>query len=307
VTVGNPGDAVLNESEGHRLNLFFFRFEPFSFDPGARPGQTGYVRAHCLMTPFAVLEDGVSAGEGDLRLVGEVLRLFQEKPVFDIQADDEDFDIQVILQSLALDQLNQLWSTQGDIAYRPSLLYEISLMPVIPEHNEIGSPLAGSIGMSVTADMNAELSVDIAVGPDVRPVTVDVRGEDWAPCICLVRGGKCVQSLSLAVASAEFDASPLAVWVAGAPDGLVDLCWDIWDKTNGWSTQPAVASVSPSGVSIDPSRAGVATTEPVALPFGDHAGQAVLYATRTFARGVDNASITVRSNPLLVNLYEVSP
>jgi hypothetical protein len=38
-----------------------------------------------------------------------------------------------------------------------------------------------------------------------------------------------------------------------------------------------------------------------------HAGQAVLYAERNYVRGNDGASLTVRSNPVLINLYQAGP
>jgi hypothetical protein len=63
-------------------------------------------------------------------------------------------------------------------------------------------------------------------------------------------------------------------------------------------------SVTASGELLDPAQAATATTEPVVLPFTDHPGQAVLYAERNYVRGSDGASLTVRSNPILVNLYQ---
>lgn len=142
VVVAAPADtasAGAADSE-HRLNLFFNRFEPSGIFPDTLPGETGWVRAYCLVTPFAVDEDSIGAGENDLRLIGEVLRIFHEKPVLLLRVDGVDYQLQVIFQPLALEQLNQLWSTQGEAVYRPSLLYEVTLAPVLPAVKALAAP-----------------------------------------------------------------------------------------------------------------------------------------------------------------------
>jgi hypothetical protein len=308
VTVGNPGDAAPIESEVHRLNLFFFRFEPFAFNPDLLPGETLLIRMHCLMTPFCLLEDSVSAGENDLRVIGEVVRIFHETPVVRLTAGGEDFEVHVIFQNLALDQLNQLWSTQGDVAYRPSVLYEVSLAPVIPKKKATGSPLVGSLALGARADMKAVEGAGTATPPDVPLVEVDTSHEEWAPAICFVRSAGCAQSFSLEANSAEISALALRVWIAGAAGAPVALRWDVWDRTAGWRTQEAAQVATAVGTTLDPERPPAdSDTAPIVLPFTDHAGQAVLYAERTYARVTDGVSITVRSNPLLVNVFEVTP
>ena len=55
--------------------------EPTGFTFGLDPGESWLLRLHCLITPFGAAESPVSSGENDLRLLGEVLRVFHEKPV----------------------------------------------------------------------------------------------------------------------------------------------------------------------------------------------------------------------------------
>jgi hypothetical protein len=306
VTLGNPGEAPA-ETDHHRLNLFFFRFEPFQFDADMLPGENWHLRMHCLATPFALLEDSTSAGENDLRLVGEVLRLFHEQPVFNLTVEDQQFHVQVIPQNLGLDQINQLWSTQGDVTYRPSLLYEVSLAPVIPREKSKGAPLTGSLALETRADMTAVTATATARAPRVAARSVNTSKEDWAPAIVFVVDGECVQSLSLAVGSPELAAFTPQVWIAGVPGQAVQLRWEIWDSASGWQTDSGSPIAVVSSAFIDPEQAASATTAAAGLPFTDHAGQAVLYAVRTYPRAVDGVSVTVRSNPLLVNLYEATP
>ena len=66
ITIGAP--AVAEDNDTHRLNLFFYRFEPSGFESGARPDLPWNIRMFCLVTPFGIDEaDGagsnVSQGE----------------------------------------------------------------------------------------------------------------------------------------------------------------------------------------------------------------------------------------------------
>src|SRR5437870_5080587 len=76
VRLGTPAAAQPAASDTeHRLNLFFHRFEPSGIGSYELSNETWWIRVHCVITAFAVDEDRVSAGESDMRLIGEVLRL----------------------------------------------------------------------------------------------------------------------------------------------------------------------------------------------------------------------------------------
>jgi hypothetical protein len=308
VLLGTPAEAAPGDSDtDHRCNLFFFRFEPSGFEPSNLPGETWFLRMHCLVTPFAASEGSTSAGENDLRMIGEVLRVFHEKPVFELTAAGETFHIQMLFQTLGLDQLNQLWSTQGDTIYRPSVLFEVSLAPVIPNQQAVPSPLTGSLGLEVRARMDAVSTGVTAEAPAVPAVKPDTVNEAWSPAICLVRAGECVQSLSLAVGSPELAGFSPQVWVVGEAGAGVQLRWEQWEAASGWETVPGTTPVTISEEILDPEEVAGATLATLSLPFDDKAGQMVLYAEREYTRASDGALLTVRSNPLLITLYEVTP
>ncbi len=91
VTIGCPSDAAPSDGE-HTINLFFCRIEPAGFFTGGTPGDTWWVRLQCLVTGFGSSEEKISAGENDLRLLGEVMRLFHENPVLpELTVGDETF------------------------------------------------------------------------------------------------------------------------------------------------------------------------------------------------------------------------
>lgn len=305
VLLATPADtasAGAGDSE-HRLNLFFYRFEPSGLFPDSLPGETGWVRAFCLITPFAAEEGSISAGENDLRLIGEVMRVFQEQPVFQLTVDDEDYHLQVLFQPLGLDQLNQLWSTQGDTIYRPSVLYEVSLAPIVPAVKTVPAPLAGglSLGVGDSLEMPAENPADQA--PEVEKMTPDLSAEGWAPALAFVHQGACGLSYSFALGGDALDDFEPRVWIAGKAGATVRLQWETWDATDGWQKQGAATDHVIASTGIDPDQAAAAPLVALTLPFTDHVGQMLLYAERQYPRAGDGVMLTVRSNLLLVSLY----
>ncbi|MCB1125254.1 MAG: DUF4255 domain-containing protein [Verrucomicrobiae bacterium] len=322
VVLGTPADAASTDAADstHRLNLFFFRFEPAGLFPDTLPGETGWLRGFCLITPFACDEsveggeepvDGspegagttIGAGENDLRLIGEVVRVFHEKPVFRCNVNGQDYHVQTIFQPLALDQLNQLWSTQGETIYRPSVLYEVSLAPVIPNDAARPSPLTGSFGLTVQADLDASAPPASPRTPEVPRMTPNIAQPDWTPAIALVHGDACGFSFSFALGSQALADFVPRVWLAGKPGDSVTLRWQTWEAANGWQTvNPGIQAII-QDASIDPASVADASTQDLALPFDDRSGQMLLHAEREYVRASDGVTLTVRSNPLLISLY----
>ena len=310
VSVGAPADVSKAPAQGdkkHRVNLFFYRFEPAGFGHHERADEPWLIRLHCLITVFGEVEDKVSAGEHELRILGEVMRLFHEHPVTDsVTLDGYRVRLQTVFQPLSAEELNQIWSTQVDTTYRPSVAYEMAAGMIVPEEPYTGAPLAGALGQQVFADMGQRHAAfgGQAAPPPVAPASVDTRVESWAPAVCFVHGGVCVQSVALASASPEAAAfSPASVWVAGDPAATVTLRWEVWDPSGGWRSEGATVDTTPLGPSLDPETPPAGGLAAIDLPFTDHQGQAVLYAERRYTPGAGGAQRTVRSNPLLVSFY----
>jgi hypothetical protein len=307
VRIGSPASAAPAQGDtDHRVNLFFYRMEPNAYAPAAAPDETWLLRLHCLVTSFGVDEDQVSAGENDLRLLGGVLSAFHERPILDpVAVNGTTVRTQVVFQPLGMEEINHLWATQGDVAYRPSVAYEMALVPILPRTPRLGGPLVGAVGFEVRSDMSRrdEPFAGQALPPAVKAGEVDTRPEGWAPRICFVAGGACLESVAFAVGSPELAAFAPRVWVAGLDGAAVRLRWEIWDAQAGWRPGGADVDTTASGPRLDPDQAAGAATVAVALPFADHAGQSVLWAERTYNRAADGVQLSVRSNPLLVNLF----
>lgn len=315
VLIGTPSDAAPGESDpDHRLNLFFFRFETSGFDGSVLPGDPWLLRMHCLVTPFCVAEAPIPAGENDLRLMGEVLRHIHEHPVSEITLDDgESFLVQSIFLNLGLDQINQLWSTQGDTVYRPSLLLEVSLAPIMPRKATVPSPLVAGVGLDVRAQRlrRGEGLEGIEVQMlQVGVLSPDTDVEDWAPDLLLLNGtdGTVLRSISLAIGSPALNTFAPRALLAGEPGSQVSLRWSQWEKSSGWQDSAGVQAAQIQRSHIDPAQPPSAATLPLlTLPFTDRPGQLMLVAERHYTRQADGAMLTVRSDPILINLYQAAP
>lgn len=287
VLIGGPAEAAKEAETEHRLNLFFYLIEPFGFGPDPAAGESWLVRLHCLITPFSVAESPVSAGENDLRLLGEVLRAFHESPVLPLlDVDGRKVRLQAVLNPLTLDQINHLWATQGDVGYRLSLAYELTLVPILPRTPAVEGPLVSGVSLEVRGELDHGSQAD------------------WAPRICLVVDGTCQESLRLAVGSPELAAFEPRVWIAGEPGSPVILRWEAWEREDGWRAFPETVPAQATSTRIDPEAATTAATTSAPLPWKDRPGQLMLYAVRSATRPSDGLAMEVRSNPVLLSLFE---
>ena len=307
VKVGNPTQAVPSQNESnHRVNLFFYLMEPCVFNQDVAPDETWRILLHCLITVFGAQEGDVSPGENDLRLVGEIIRIFHEKPILDpIDLDGEQVRLSMYFHPLTLEELNHLWSTQGDTTLRPSLAYQVVLVPIIPLVQAEEAPLVGQVGAQSLSTITppSQPYAGPFQPPAQQPITISQDADDWTPQICLVYQSACARGLFFQIGSGELAAFTPEVWVAGKIGETVTLEWEIYDASKRWQAAPGDPPTAPaSSAGIDPEAASSATTTSLTLPLGE-AGQATLTPTRQWARPT-GGTVTLRGEPVLITLYE---
>lgn len=332
VTIGNLSDVAQRKDEStHRLNLFFYRFEPSGFFPYIGQGDTWLLRMSCLVTAFGHKEKDISEGENELRLLGEAIRIFHEFPVLHVDViqvrridknagyEEENlekiphiFTIQSVFQPLSPDELNHIWSTQGDATFRASVAYEISLTPVFPDDKVVEAARVAEFGTEIRSDMSAR-TADFSGEkwfPAVGKSTVNTDVEDWAPVICFVHDGACAQSIILEENGQELTDFEPNIWIAGSPGSEVTLVWEKWTKSEGWErlTETETSATADSEI-LDPEAAASAITKSIDFPTitlgaEETSAQAMIYAERKYNRAYDGTELTVKSNPLLVTIYK---
>jgi len=303
VMLGNP--AAANGGDNNRLNLFFYQFGPAGLGQYPAPDEPWLIRMHCLITAFTIKDIEASEGENDLRLLGNVMRVFHEHPILNVtDVDGTKYGLQSVFRPVSPDDINHIWSTQHNTNYRPSIAYEMSLVRIAPTSRAIGHPLVGALGIEARGTSlarHAEFTGTAGPWP-VQPVEVDLALEGWVPRLCFVNGKRCYQSEALELANLGTTTPTRHVWVAGDPAMTVTLAWQSWDTSSGWRDAPDSLDVSPVTTRLDPNGPIPEALPSVSLPFSDHTGQAVLYARRSYTRA-DGVAVSVRSDPLLISIY----
>jgi len=355
VMIGAPGANLSSNTSQNILNLFFYRFEPFSFAADAQPGDVQWVKMFCVITAFGIDEDinndakvDFSAGFNELRMLSQVMRLFQEKPVMLIEGDDagEMWHTQFIQRPLADEQINQIWSTQGDTIYRPSLVYEITLAPIEPLVAKSQSARVASIGTYASSNVqnkNIDWPADRATRyPALASVTVDTDNPQWAPAIMMLSGALSSRQASLSLhlqvpgngANADLSSFPeIDIWIAGdtAKTNNLALVGQLLqnpdaDKSAGkWQDIQRILNISADTITLDPEQ----LPETAAIQFtlkkshwsnispASHSWQLQLFAERYIRfdtvtgewqeTTLENAAIRIRSNPVLITITREAP
>lgn len=309
VYMGAPADLTSKRDED-RLNLFFYRIEPSGFQAGVHPRDPWRIRVFCMITAMA--EDGDSQGEGDIKLIGLVMALFHDQrilPTLDVFG--QPVRLEAVFNPATDEQINQLWSTQGEASYRPSILYELSLSPVLqPDTVRPEAPRVGAFGLEVRGDPERRYDPFAGGVHEPRPPAgaADAANPAWTPLIAWVEDDDLKASLTLDVDStAPADFHP-QLWIAGDPAESVDLEWSIWEG-EAWRREDG-ATLSVSSTRIDPDDIPVAlptlTLPALTVTPDRERWQLVVHATRQYSPHPDAPPLLLRSNPLLISLYRSS-
>lgn len=318
VSMGAPA-ALPDADDEHQVNLFFYRFEPGGFQTDAHPNDPWRIRMYCMITTFGVDEESIAAGEHEMRMLGEIMRLFRARPVSEpvvvgSGSSTETVRLQTIFSAATDEQMNQVWSTQGEKAFHPSVIYEMALTPIMPAELRAEPPLVGSIGSQSRAHESGRYSsyTGATHAPKVPLSRVDVANPLWQPVIAWVHDDACHHTLALDASVPGFSFTP-RVWLAGDPSDSVDLVWQTW-TSSGWEEISTVTPALPFGTELNPEEIPatvpgsfpIELTLPISLDPGENAAQALLYAERSVVLAAGAEPVIVRSNPLLVSLYRGS-
>ena len=325
ILIGNPAvgaSTAENQSGLQFLNLFFFRV-----DYGGYPSSTQtdpiYLRLFCLMTAFGNDEtDGdntVTAGENDLRLVGNVIAHMHQSPIIRVndEADREVAQLQMIVTPMTNDDLNNIWSTQTDTSYRLSVAYEIALVPTPLERPLAGAARVGGVGVGLFSgdDMHAESARGLPsdgfgvngssmMPPAKRVATHTSNGtliEGWIPHLLLAD-----ENDNLAISLAyETDSLPalLLLVALGLSGASCELITQQWDTTEGWLTinTEDTLNITINSNQVEPRCFDAALIDDtLTFPLSD-AGQYQLFLQRSYTNAMGE-TITVRSNPVLITI-----
>lgn len=317
VKIGHPKETLATMvSDLNSVNLFFYRVGYDGYPADGTSDNPFYVRLYCLVTAVGATptDSGPSTGENDLRLIGEIMRVLHEHPLVMVENKDGDSvaELQVVPHSLDLDSLNHIWSTQGDVAYRLSVAYEMSLAPVPLAEPVEHAPRVGAIGVEAWPHTRYVPLPPDGFGIEASPrqvsrVEIDTVPPGWQPHVCFADTAEEVLSYHLVVPKSALPAGtalPLKVALAGKSGDDVQLVWETWNSSDGWVREDSTQDETFGGDTIDPNSffdpLKPAMLADVELPIDD-VGQALFYAERQWTAG-DGSTRSVRSNPILVSV-----
>ena len=118
ISIGPPVAAFPQDtpSAADNLNLFFFHVEPGGYPADDSPREPLFVRLYCLITSLATAlttgSDQYSAGEGDLRLIGSVMRHLHKNPVLRVPDTGPIAELQIVLSSFNAEDMGHIWASQ---------------------------------------------------------------------------------------------------------------------------------------------------------------------------------------------------
>jgi hypothetical protein len=212
----------------HVINLFFYRIAASGFHAAQGAQDPLMMRLNCLVTPFCKdisdEETLITSGEAELRILGEVVRLFHEHPVLGplsgTTADGTRYTLQAVMTSPEMEEINHVWTTQGnDLPYRASAVYEFAVVPVDPVVARPPVPPVAAFSRDVDGDMRRrDAQLPAAEGFDA-----------WSPALMFVVDQRLTDSLTLAWNDGQFADNPddpLTVALAGMVGESAAVRWE---------------------------------------------------------------------------------
>ncbi len=251
-------------SDKHLLNVFAYRVMPSGFHAATGFDEPLFIRINALITPFLSEQDG-AALDADLRILGHAIRVLHARPVVagvlpgggagpdDFRTGQHlDYRLQAVLQAPTVEELNNIWTTQGgELAYRLSAAYEFALIPIEPlEHRIEAGPVTSSV-LDLQPNIDArEVAGFIEFGDEAiaRPLGGIGAGRpppptNWLPVVLFAHAGALSNAESVAAGTTSID-----VALAGPPGERValEISWVRADNSEDSQPPQVVTIASPN-------------------------------------------------------------
>ncbi|MEM1302452.1 MAG: DUF4255 domain-containing protein [Pseudomonadota bacterium] len=212
------------------VNVFVYRIAPSGVHAATTVNEPTFVRASILITAFPRKD---AEKDTDLRVLGHVMSVLQSAPeipdIFPADPPDPNLDpettyyrLQATLQAPTMEELNHIWTTQGgELAYRLSAAYELSLIPIEPlAYVPPPVPVA-------TAVLDVSPSATPAFSDEAIGIAPKGASQNWIPTMMF--GGANGLKSHLSVTDRRRSITPLLTGLASA---TVDVVVE-WTRQDG--------------------------------------------------------------------------
>ena len=160
IVIGPPHEAARqqeNAPDKDYLCVFFYRMEYSGVPADAASDDPLYLKVFGMITALGGRSSGVTPGDAELRLIGEVVEYFHRNPVLKLSSGAK---IKVVPTQLSLDDINHLWATQNNTPYRLSLSYEFTLLQVpLQAHEKKQAKNPKEVVLNVSGSLESKDSV----------------------------------------------------------------------------------------------------------------------------------------------------
>lgn len=139
IYLGHPTHINLQASENDELTLYFYQISESGNSSYVPPQKLELeVNIYCLITAFGgtrdsdgVGDEGISSGESDLNILGQVMECLHEYPLLDVKFDEKYYRIEITPVSLSIDDLSKIVPVApAHCGFRPSIAYALSTIPL---------------------------------------------------------------------------------------------------------------------------------------------------------------------------------
>ncbi|AML51927.1 Pvc16 family protein [Falsihalocynthiibacter arcticus] len=253
VEIANPAQKHPRaaDADAHLVTLFLYRIEPDHTAFLASPKNGMAVRLKVMITAYGGQMDGVleSIGTLEMRILSHIMRLFIEAPdIGPIRVPEtlpigpmagfvtNGVAVQAQQLSLDMEEVNHIWTTQGDTPFRTSLVYSFNYALVTPLTPSDEGPPVLMTNSSATPDYDPNPAPPLVnMGALAFRVTTLGQPKLLPTTTVLVGGGNIDLALLLVTESPEtFDLvieqldTATGIWgaTAGTPAQIVSFAYE---------------------------------------------------------------------------------
>lgn len=160
VLLGHPASVQILNGTDPYLSVYFFSVYPAANSADIRPKERLDTIVHCIVTPLAKNPTSsasqITSGEEDLRILGQVMACMHEWRLLIVNDMDEEpvCSVEIIPLELSMDKLSKIVPTQPEGGFRPTIAYELSLIPLFTKESPPIEPEVKVVTYGVSPDMD---------------------------------------------------------------------------------------------------------------------------------------------------------
>ncbi|MBT8341114.1 MAG: DUF4255 domain-containing protein [Desulfatitalea sp.] len=191
---GHPASTLFSGTESPTFSIYFYKVFSAGNNSDDHPGRPLDVKAHCVLTPLSKKsangDNGISPGEKDLRILGQVMACMHKHPRFDLvdEQDEPVCEVEIIPVDLSTEELNKIVPSPPEGGFRSTVAYELALFPIALDIPSTDGPVVDIITYSVSPDADPSKPMPMAETVTLTQERIEkpVFDEPWKPHLYII-------------------------------------------------------------------------------------------------------------------------